>query len=212
MSSDETLNLVWIVGALALALSALSARRMGFGEFLRALVGWLMIAAIAWALLTHRTQVEALVTAAAEKLGVGQQEVSGDTVRITMGPDGHFWARATLNGVPKRLLVDSGATVTALSEDTAREIGVAVDKGGFPVVLTTANGTIAASRATIKHVRVGALETEDLSAVVSPSFGDMNVLGMNFLSRLGSWRVEGRTLILEPKRTRGAEEGKMPSL
>ena len=34
--------------------------------------------------------------------------------------------------------------------------------------------------------------------VVSPAFGETDVLGMNFLSRLKSWRVEGSTLILEP--------------
>ncbi|RZL97585.1 MAG: TIGR02281 family clan AA aspartic protease, partial [Sphingomonas sp.] len=38
----------------------------------------------------------------------------------------------------------------------------------------------------------------DLSAVVSPAFGDVNVVGMNFLSRLKSWRVEDNTLILVP--------------
>jgi aspartyl protease family protein len=29
--------------------------------------------------------------------------------------------------------------------------------------------------------------------------GDTNLLGMNFLSSLESWRVEGRTLVLEPR-------------
>ena len=204
MNSDDPVHMLWLIGALVLALSALSARRMRFGEFLRALIHWAIIGGAIWAALTHREQVETLVNMAAERLGIGQQEVAGDTVRITMGADGHFWARATLNGVPKRMLIDSGATITALSEDTARDVGIAPSKGGFPVMLTTANGTIAAERATIKHVTVGKLSMDDLNVVVSPSFGDMNVLGMNFLSRLGSWRVEGRTLILEPKRERAA--------
>src|SRR3546814_14783536 len=50
----------------------------------------------------------------AELLDVGDQQVVGDEVRIRMSPDGHFWARATINGVPRRLLIDSGATITAL--------------------------------------------------------------------------------------------------
>jgi aspartyl protease family protein len=34
--------------------------------------------------------------------------------------------------------------------------------------------------------------------VVSPAFGDTDVLGMNFLSRLKSWRVEDGVLVLVP--------------
>ncbi|MGH6633832.1 MAG: TIGR02281 family clan AA aspartic protease, partial [Sphingopyxis sp.] len=48
-------------------------------------------------------------------LGIDQQEIVGDTVRIPMGRDGHFWAKVHLNGTERRMLVDSGATVTALS-------------------------------------------------------------------------------------------------
>jgi len=208
MNGVDPVNILWLIGALVLALSALSARRMRFGDILRALLRWAIIGGLIWAVLTHREQVETLVNMAAERLGIGQQEVSGDSVRITMGPDGHFWARATLNGVPKRMLIDSGATITALSESTARDVGIAPSTGGFPVVLATANGTIAAQRATIKRVTVGGLSTDDLGVVVSPSFGEMNVLGMNFLSRLGSWRVEGRTLILEPKTTQKSARSK----
>jgi aspartyl protease family protein len=200
--TDETVNVIWIVAALILALSALSARRMSFGALLRSLVGWALVIAIVWAVMVRRDDVEGIAAMVGERFGIGAQSVQGDTVRITMGADGHFWARAMLNGVPKRLLVDSGATITALSADTARLAGIETG-GGLPVAITTANGTIAASRGRIESVRIGDLETRDLGVVVSPAFGKVDVLGMNFLSRLGSWRVEGRTLILEPKRTKG---------
>ncbi len=68
----------------------------------------------------------------------------------------------------------------------------------FPVVLKTANGSINAQTATIPELRIGNVVARDLPVVVSPAFGDMSVVGMNFLSRLKSWRVEGQTLILEP--------------
>jgi aspartyl protease family protein len=48
----------------------------------------------------------------------------------------------------------------------------------------------------VARAEVGDVATRELGVVVSPAFGDSDVLGMNFLSRLGSWRVEGRTLIL----------------
>jgi aspartyl protease family protein len=198
--SDDTATLLWGVGALILVLSALSARRLSFGEVFRSLLGWLVIGGIAWAVITHRDRIEPVIVALGERLGLGGQEMAGDTVRITMSPDGHFWARVSLDGYGKRMLVDSGATITAVSEATARAAGIEADGLAIPVLINTANGTVAAQRGRVASVKVGGLETRDLDVVVSPAFGDTDVLGMNFLSRLGSWRVEGRTLILEPKR------------
>lgn len=197
--TDDSVNILWILAALMLV-SALSSRRAGFGAVVRSLVGWAVVIGLVWAAMARRDDVEAVVATFGERFGIGAQRVEGGTVRITMSPDGHFWARAMLNGKPKRLLIESGATITALSADTARLAGVATG-GGLPVAITTANGTIAAERGRIETVRIGVLETRDLGVVISPAFGKVDVLGMNFLSRLGSWRVEGRTLILEPGRT-----------
>ena len=64
--------------------------------------------------------------------------------------------------------------------------------------LRTAKGSITAKVSSVDELRLGDITARDLPVVVSPAFGDMDVLGMNFLSRLKSWRVEGRTLILTP--------------
>ena len=199
--SDDTVSLLWGVGALVLVLSSLTARRLSFGAVLRSLIGWLVIGGAAWAVVANRERIEPVMASIGERIGIGAQSVSGDTVRITMSADGHFWARVSLDGVERRMLVDSGATITALSEATAARVGLEVGTG-FPVIINTANGSITAKRANVQRVALGNLETEDLGVVVSPAFGTTDVLGMNYLSRLGSWRVEGRTLILEPKRTR----------
>ena len=197
--TDDTATMLWGVGALVLVLSSLTARRLSFGAIIRSLLGWLVIGGVAWAVIVNQDRIAPVVASLGERIGVGAQSVSGDTVRITMSADGHFWARVSLDGIERRMLVDSGATITALSADTAKAVGVKVG-GGLPVLINTANGSISAERATVERVMLGSLETQKLSVVVSSAFGDTNVLGMNFLSRLGSWRVEGRTLILEPKR------------
>jgi aspartyl protease family protein len=134
----------------------------------------------------------------ARRLGLDDQVVAGREVRVPMASDGHFWARARIDGVPRRMLIDSGATVTALSPATAAAAGLDMRRGVLPVVLHTANGTIAARTARIGTLRLGDIVARDLAVVVSPGFGDTDVLGMNFLSRLKGWRVEGRTLILTP--------------
>jgi aspartyl protease family protein len=143
----------------------------------------------------------------AGKLGLDRQEVVGKEVRIRMAPDGHFWADVTLGGVKRRMLIDSGATVTALSERTAQAAGVDKDAELMPVALRTANGVVAARTATIEELKVGNVTARRLKAVVSPALGDLDVLGMNFLSRLQSWRVEGRVLILVPHHPQAVPQG-----
>jgi aspartyl protease family protein len=131
-------------------------------------------------------------------LGLDSQQVSGGTLRVRMSPDGHFWVVASLNGVKRRMLIDSGATVTAISASTARAASVDASAGLAPVVLRTANGMAPARTGSIDELRVGNIVARDLRIVTSPGLGDMDVLGMNFLSKLESWRVEGRTLVLVP--------------
>jgi hypothetical protein len=53
-----------------------------------------------------------------QALGLDDQKVTGKELRVRMSPDGHFWAFASINGVQRRMLIDSGATVTAVSEQT----------------------------------------------------------------------------------------------
>jgi len=123
-------------------------------------------------------------------------------VRIRMSPDGHFWARAKINGVERRMLVDSGATITAISEQTAEAASVGSGGTLMPVVLQTANGLAQARTGSVKRLELGSITARDLKVAISPALGDMDVLGMNFLSALASWRVEGRTLILVPHATK----------
>jgi aspartyl protease family protein len=202
VNSWDSMDLIWLVGVLVLVLSALSVRKLSIGFVLRSLVTWALIIVLTVLAVAHRQELGALFAAASAKLGLDDQQVEGKTVRIRMAPDGHFWARVKLNGVERRMLIDSGATITAISDRTAEAADVH-SGSGLPVIIETANGTVAAKRGSIQHLSIGPLETEDLGVVVSENFGDLDVLGMNFLSRLHSWRVENRTLILEPKANAG---------
>ncbi|WBY08667.1 TIGR02281 family clan AA aspartic protease [Sphingomonas sp. 7/4-4] len=204
-SSWDTMDLIWLVGVLVLVLSALSVRRLSFGFVVRSLVSWALIIVLTVLAVAHRNEIGALFATASAKLGIDDQQVDGKTVRIRMAPDGHFWARVKLNGVERRMLIDSGATITAISDETAASANIGTSNG-LPAMIETANGTVAAKRGRIEKLAIGPLETEDLGVVVSESFGDLDVLGMNFLSRLHSWRVENRTLILEP-RAGASDEG-----
>ena len=121
-----------------------------------------------------------------ERLGLSTQQVVGDEVRIRLASDGHFWARVTSNGTEQRMMIDSGATITALSAETARQAGVGKELAIAPVMLRTANGVLRAGTGTVERLQIEGIEARNLKVVISPAFGGTSVLGMNFLSQLAS--------------------------
>lgn len=189
----------------ALFVAALVARRIPILRTLVSLALWVGAGLLLYATIAERGRFDPWLGRAAAALDLDEQKVAGEETRIRMSRDGHFYVRATIGGVERRLLVDSGATITALSPATAAAAGVEVKPAVFPVLLKTANGTIRADTGEVRELRFGNVVARDLAVVVSPAFGDVDVLGMNFLSRLKSWRVEGRTLILTPHHPQDAK-------
>lgn len=183
---------------LAVLVAGAVARRVPVLRTLLSVASWGLIAFLLITALGQREAFDPYLGRITAFLKIDSQEVVGGEVRIRQSADGHFWARVKVGGVERRMLVDSGATVTAISQSTAAAVGVTPRNGLVPVLLLTANGTVRAQTASLEELRLGAIVARDLSVVVSPAFGEVNVIGMNFLSRLKSWRVEGRTLILVP--------------
>jgi len=177
---------------LILPLSALVARRLPLKPVLKMALAWVAIFVVVLLIASQRDRLSGLKTLFAD------QQVSGTETRIRIAEDGHFWADVDIDGVRRRMLIDSGATTTALSTATAKAAGLDSDESPFPVIISTANGDVSARTATAKRITIGTITATDLGIVTAPSFGDTDVIGMNFLSKLGSWRVENATLILTP--------------
>ena len=133
----------------------------------------------------------------AEGRGEGEVVAVGEELRIRKSLDGHFWVQGELNGHRVRFLVDSGATITSISTETARRAEIS-PSAGMPALVQTANGVVPVRRARAERLQVGTIERRNLAVHVSEAFGPMNVLGMNFLSSLSSWGVEGQWLVLRP--------------
>ena len=169
------------------------------GRLLRALFSLAILAACLF-MLFQQAPFDPRIAKLTERLGLDSQSVAGTEVRIRMSPDGHFWARATIDGVEQRMLVDSGATITALSSRTAQRASIDLGESLIPVMMRTANGTVRAESGRIRLLRLGDIEARDLPVVVTPALGEVDILGMNFLTQLESWRVEGRTLIMVPRK------------
>ncbi|MGB5724483.1 MAG: TIGR02281 family clan AA aspartic protease [Parasphingorhabdus sp.] len=206
MTEDQNINLVFAIGALVLVASALFSRRMGFAEIIRTALAWVAIFAVFIVGFSYQNEILAVWNrVSGEVSGANEQLVVGDTLRIRQSADGHFWANATVNALPVRFLIDSGATTTAMTLQTARSAGIEISGSPFPVILTTANGSVEAQRGTIQSLQIGSMVAKDLPVVVAEEFGDSNVIGMNLLSQLKSWRVEGREMILEPPNSSSVE-------
>jgi len=194
--ADQAVHVLYLIGVLVLVGSALAVRRIPLGSAVKMFAGWVLIFAAAFILFTFKDEFAALGDRLllAARGGEAVQAAPGET-RVRLAPDGHFWVEAELNGEKVRFLIDSGATTTSISRATAERVGIE-PSGGFPAMVKTANGTVTVQRGRAQSLRVGNIERSNVAVHISEAFGDMNVIGMNFLSSLKSWGVEGRTLIL----------------
>jgi len=109
---------------------------------------------------------------------------------------GQFAADALVNGSPVRMLVDTGASVVALSASTAARLGL-VPGSGPKWTIRTANGESKASPVTLDAVSFGGLYLRDVQALIlAPEAGEVNLLGASFLKRLVSVEQRDGIMIL----------------
>src|SRR5579883_3048913 len=110
---------------------------------------------------------------------------------------GHFFVDAEVNGAPVRFLVDTGATVVALSPEDARAAGIAHSSLRFTEAVSTANGVARVARTTLRDVRLNQLAIEEVAAVVMEESMSVSLLGMSFLSRLDGYSIRDGRLTIE---------------
>jgi aspartyl protease family protein len=121
----------------------------------------------------------------------------GRQVALRAGPGGHVTVNGLVNDRPVTFLVDTGATMVVLSEDTAHRLGYHPARADFTQVSRTAGGTIAVAPIRIGEIRIDNILVRDVPAVVVP--GDIfqgNLLGMSFLNRLRKFEFQGDRLVL----------------
>jgi aspartyl protease family protein len=174
--------------------SSLFAMRLPIGKVLKMAAAWVAIFGIGFIIFSFRSEF----TSVGQRLraeATGSSIADGQTVRIPMADDGHFWVDATVNGKPLRFVVDSGATVTTVSVGSAKAARIPI--GTERTVIQTANGTTQAIKGYAGKLEIGSIERTDFPIDINEN-DDTNLLGMNFLSSLSSWKVEGNYLVLQP--------------
>jgi len=193
MTNDLMLGGVYILMAVMLVLGSLMARREPLAKMLTMVLAWVAIFAAGFVLFTFRDNF-GWVAQRLKAEAVGTPVQQGRETRIPMAIDGHFWVEARLNGQKVRFLVDSGATMTTVDRQTALKAGVEVSPQRDQFV-RTGNGIIRVSSGRAAELEVGGITRSDVGLQVADN-DNLNVLGMNFLSSLSRWGVEGRWLVL----------------
>jgi aspartyl protease family protein len=198
MNESQIAGLLFGLLCLVLVGSSLIARCLPVGQTVRYALAWALIFGVGIVLFSFREVVGQLGNAVAQLLNPSEPRHDGKAVRIRRDEDGHFNVTALVNGKKVRFLIDTGATTSTMSRAAAQDTGVLVPATGFGVLVQTSNGPAVMRRARIGELRIGGIGRNDLAILVSEDLGDVNLLGMNFLSSLSAWRVEGRELILVP--------------
>lgn len=131
--------------------------------------------------------------------GTPKVTISGGETLIPMQADGHFWVEASVNGHKQRFMIDTGATYVSMSRSAAQAAGIAPTPGELPMEMSTANGVIVTRKGTVQSFRFGSINADGIEVSIdSNDEGGTNLIGMNLLSRLKSWHVEGNRLRLVP--------------
>ena len=117
---------------------------------------------------------------------------------LKAGDGGHYSVRASINNTYIDVLVDTGASVVALSYEDAEKAGLHPAMLDFKIPVSTANGQVNAARTKLDRVEIDNVRVDNVDAMVLPQ-GALKgtLLGMSFLSKLSSFKSEDGILTLK---------------
>ncbi|MGI9484266.1 MAG: retropepsin-like aspartic protease family protein [Hyphomicrobiales bacterium] len=122
---------------------------------------------------------------------------SGGTFEIPAAQNGNFYTSAEINGEDIDVVIDTGATYVTLSYEDAEGAGLDPDNLSYTVPMRTANGVTMGALTELDDVSVGGISVGGVEAIVAEAGTlDITLLGMSYLSRISSFKVEGRQLVL----------------
>lgn len=180
----------------------------GNRQLFREAASWAVVALIGAAAFSH---FETLKTGAEQLLGlptasdsaqpdtpVLQQQLAGSVVELKAGRNGHFNAEAEVNGRSIDVMVDTGATMIALTYEDAERAGLFLKSSDFTQAVTTANGVARVAPVTLDRVSIGDITVRNVPAAVAER-GRLktSLLGMTFLSCLSRFDMRSGILVLQ---------------
>lgn len=155
----------------------------------------------------HREDVAKIASIAADRALKAPDEAggerpasrtsSGGDVEIAANESGHFEYEAEMNGSRVEVLVDTGATMVALTYEDAQRAGVFLDPSDYTQQVKTANGVAKVAPVEISSISLGDITVRNVrGAVAEPGKLHKTLLGMSFLSRLSRVEMRSDSLVL----------------
>ncbi len=122
----------------------------------------------------------------------------GRMVQLKAGAYGHFYSRVHVNGRAVQAMVDTGASIVALTHDDARNAGIHIRDSDYTHRVSTANGIARVAMVTLDSVAIEDIVVRDVrAAVAEPGKLTKTLLGMSFLGQLRRAEMSRGVLVLE---------------
>lgn len=123
--------------------------------------------------------------------------VARPTLTVAADYRGHYVVHPSVDNFRIKMLVDTGASLVALTAADARALGIQLAAADFKMKLGTANGTVTGARVTLREIRLGDILVRNVEAVVLPAGAlSMSLLGTSFLGKLQGYEVQTGRMVL----------------
>jgi aspartyl protease family protein len=141
---------------------------------------------------TGAADFQLFIKTANPETALPQPTFTGDgSMEVQRHANGHFYLPGTVENVPVTFMVDTGASVTAISSELAREAGIRNCK---EVQFHTANGTANGCIALVQHMTLGNFVLQNITVAVMPNM-EVNLLGANVLRNFQTNQSDSTMLI-----------------
>lgn len=110
--------------------------------------------------------------------------------------DGHFYADAIVEGASVRMLVDTGASVIALTAEDADAAGIQWDERQIRRIGSGASGAVYGIPTRLSEVEIGGMVRRNVSAVIIPEGLGISLLGQSYLKQIGAVEIADDKMVL----------------
>jgi aspartyl protease family protein len=196
MDSNDFGRMVYLLPIVLMLSAGIWASRRNMGETLRNLMIWLVIILALATLYLYRLEALAVGNRLFAGLVPGRAVVvttseGGKEIILHKLLNGHFEADVSINGQEISMLVDTGASMVALSHADAERVGIIPENLDYSMTVMTANGRSRAAPVTLTSVAIGPIVRNNVAASVAEDGKlDQSLLGMSFLETLGSLQMQ----------------------
>ncbi|TIX88871.1 TIGR02281 family clan AA aspartic protease [Rhizobium sp. P44RR-XXIV] len=196
MHNDDFARVIYLLPIALMMSAAVWASRHTVSQSIRNLLIWFVIIMALATAYIYRGDAELVGNRLFAGLVPGHAVVvttseGGQEVILHKRSNGHFEARVIINGQPIDMLIDTGASTIALSQEDAERVGIIPENLTYSMTVLTANGRASAAPVELGSVAIGPIKRRDVKASVAEAGKlDQSLLGMSFLETLGSMQMQ----------------------